>query len=123
MEKQHPTSCSIGAGIQIRGSLSGSGDLNVHGRVEGQVDLEDHLTVELTGVIVANTRARQVTVYGNVQGDTEAAEAVALRASASYSGNIDTKQNFTMEDGARFNGHITMVVPLPDDLKRERERR
>ena len=35
--------CIIGGGIQVRGNLSGSGDLLVEGRIEGHVALQDHI--------------------------------------------------------------------------------
>ena len=122
MEKHAPTSCSIGEGIQIRGKLSGSGDLNIHGRVSGQLQLEDHLTVAATGVVEADAEARRVTAYGTVNGDIVASEAVDLRSSARVTGNIQIEENFTMEDGAHFNGRVIMSVPLPAEFKHEHER-
>ncbi len=38
----------IGKGITIRGSLTGGGDLVIEGRVEGQIALKNHLTIEGT---------------------------------------------------------------------------
>ena len=40
----------IGKGIVIRGALSGGGDLVIEGRVEGQIALKNHLTIESSGM-------------------------------------------------------------------------
>ena len=38
----------IGKGIVIRGNLTGGGNLVIEGRVEGQIALKNHLTIEST---------------------------------------------------------------------------
>jgi cytoskeletal protein CcmA (bactofilin family) len=48
----------IGKGISIRGNLSGGGDLIIEGTVEGQISLNNHLTIEETGVVQADMRPR-----------------------------------------------------------------
>lgn len=109
------TPCIIGEGIQIRGNLSGSGDLVVRGRVEGHVALQDHLTVETTGVVVANIELRGVTVNGQMSGDIDATQTVAISSSATVIGDIRAPE-IEIEDGARFRGKLEMDVPLPKDV-------
>ena len=47
----------IGKGIIIKGSLSDGGNLVIEGRVEGQIALKNHLTIETTGKVEADIRA------------------------------------------------------------------
>ena len=72
--------CVIGKGIQIRGNLSGSGDLVIEGRVEGHIALEDHLSIEQSGILVADTETRELTVRGRMNGDMNASERVSITA-------------------------------------------
>ncbi len=109
------TPCIIGEGIQIRGNLSGSGDLVVRGRVEGFISLQDHLTVEDTGTVVANIETRGVTVNGKMSGDIVASERVAISTSATVIGDIRAPE-IEIEDGARFRGKLEMEVPIPNDV-------
>jgi cytoskeletal protein CcmA (bactofilin family) len=109
------TPCIIGEGIQIRGNLSGSGDLVVRGKVEGFVALQDHLTVEETGIMVANIETRAVTVNGKMSGDIDASERVGISSSATVVGDIRAPE-VEIADGARFQGKLEMDVPLPDDI-------
>ena len=109
------TPCIIGEGIQIRGNLSGSGDLVVRGRVEGQISLQDHLTVETTGTVVANIDTRGVTINGSMSGDISASETVAISSSATVVGDISAPQ-IEIDDNARFRGKLDMDVPLPANI-------
>lgn len=107
--------CIIGTGIQVRGNLSGSGDLVVEGRVEGHVALQDHMTVEDTGTVVADVETRDLTVQGKMSGNVDASERVKIAGSAVVTGDIRAPR-VVIEDGARFRGSIEMDVPLPDNL-------
>lgn len=109
------TACIIGRGIQIRGNLSGSGDLIVEGRVEGHVALQDHLTVEDSGTVVADIETQELTVNGKMSGNIEASQRVSISSTATVVGDIHAPR-VVIEDGARFRGNIEMDVPLPKDI-------
>ena len=109
------TACIIGKGIQIRGSLSGSGDLIVEGRVEGQIALKDHLTVEDSGTVVANIESRETTIHGSMNGNIASTLRVSISQSATVIGDISAPR-IVIEEGARFHGNIKMDVPLPEGL-------
>ncbi len=108
-------SCRIGEEIQVRGNISGSGDLVVEGRIEGHVSLEDHMIVEHNGTVVADVETRQLTINGQMSGNVAASERVSIASSATVTGDI-TAPRVIIEDGARFRGSIEMDVPLPDDI-------
>ena len=74
--------CVIGRAITIRGSLSGSEDLLVEGRVEGNVSLKNHLSIEETGVVEADIDVEDLTVRGEMKGDINAAQSVSITANA-----------------------------------------
>jgi len=105
----------IGKGITIKGSLTGGGDLVIEGRVEGQIALKNHLTIEGTGRVQADIRAEELTINGEASGNIDASTRVAISASARVAGDIKAPR-VVIEDGAVFNGSIEMDVRLPDDI-------
>jgi cytoskeletal protein CcmA (bactofilin family) len=105
----------IGKGITIRGSLSGGGDLVIEGRVEGQIALKNHLTIETSGKVQADIRADELTINGEAAGNIDASSRVAINSSAKVNGDVKAPR-VVIEDGAVFNGSIEMDVKLPDDI-------
>ena len=105
----------IGKGITIKGSLTGGGDLVIEGRVEGQIALKNHLTIENTGKVQADIKAEELTINGEASGNIEASSRVAINNSAKVAGDIKAPR-VVIEDGAVFNGSIEMDVKLPDDI-------
>ncbi len=105
----------IGKGIIIKGNLTGGGDLIIEGRVEGQISLKNHLTIEGTGTVQADIRAEELTINGEASGNIDASGRVAINASAKVAGDIKAPR-VIIEDGAVFNGSIEMDVRLPDDI-------
>ena len=105
----------IGKGITVRGSLTGGGDLIIVGRVEGQVTLKNHLTVESTGAVEADVRADELTINGTTNGNIDVSTRVSLHQSARVTGDIKAAR-IVIEDGAIFNGSIAMDVKLPDNI-------
>jgi len=105
----------IGKGITIRGSLTGGGDLVIEGKVEGQIALKNHLTIESSGFVEADIRADELTINGTASGTIDALTKVSISQSAKVNGDIKATR-VVIEDGAVFNGSIEMDVKLPDDL-------
>ena len=109
------TSGIIGRGTVVKGSLSGSGDVVVQGRIEGTVSLEDQLTIEPEGQVFANVDIENLSVQGEMSGDIRAGDKVVIAATAKVVGDIKAPR-VVIEDGARFKGSIEMDVTLPEDI-------
>lgn len=107
--------CIISNGIQVRGNLSGSGDLIVQGRMEGHIALQAHVTVEEGGIAVADVEAQDLTVHGQMNGNTDATGRISIASTAIYAGDLRAPR-IVIQDGARFRGTIEMEVPLPKDI-------
>lgn len=107
--------CIIGSGIQVRGNLSGSGDLSVEGRLEGHVALPSLVTVEQAGTLVANVDARELTINGSMTGNATATDRISISDGATFVGDLKAPR-VVLEDGAKFRGTIEMDVPLPDNI-------
>ena len=99
---------SIGKSIVINGELSGSEDLTIEGRVDGKIELKDHvLTVGPNGRIKAQVSAKAVVVLGQVTGNLNATEKVDIKENGSVEGDI-VAPRVAIADGSHFRGSIDM---------------
>src|SRR5271154_5763601 len=72
----HGLSC-LGASLEIKGKISGEEDLQIDGKVEGSIALQgQRLTVGKTGQLNSEVHAREVVVFGKVQGNVRASDRV-----------------------------------------------
>ena len=110
----------IGKAIRIKGKLRGREDLVVEGRVDGNIALEDHhLFVEPSAVLHANAQVNNITVKGEMHGNTDASDKVEIKATAKILGDIKTPR-LVINSGARFRGNVDMEVALPAGLLDEK---
>src|SRR6266404_4898693 len=63
----------LGQSLEIKGSITGSEDVQIDGRVEGPVSLQgQRLTVGNSGQLNSQITAREIVVYGKVKGNLQA---------------------------------------------------
>ena len=102
---------NIGKSVIIKGELSGSEDLTIEGRVEGQIELREHvLTIGPNGKIKAEVFAKAVVVMGNVTGNIAASDKINIRENGSVEGDISAP-TVAIAEGAHFRGNIEMQRP------------
>ena len=74
----------IGQGVVIEGRITSAQDLRIDGRVEGAIEVGDHLLIVGKGAAVkANLVARSILISGTVVGNVTATERLDLRAISS----------------------------------------
>jgi cytoskeletal protein CcmA (bactofilin family) len=96
----------LGAGIEVRGQISGSEDLQIDGKVDGPIRLNGQkLTVGATGKLNSEISAREVVVHGSVTGNLQTTDRVEIRKDASVVGDVKAAR-ISVEDGAHFKGKI-----------------
>jgi cytoskeletal protein CcmA (bactofilin family) len=109
VERRDPA--AVGASISIVGDVTGDEDLTILGRIEGKVDLPQHVvTVGQSGRVKADIRARVISVAGEVRGNLVAAEQILIRKTATMLGNL-TAPRVGLEDGCCFRGSVDMERP------------
>ena len=97
----------IGAGIAVKGSLSGSGGVRIEGAFEGEIALRGLLVIGESGrVTCEHVRANTIIVAGAVRGDITA-EKLEIRKTGRVWGNVVTAA-FATEEGAFLRGQIRM---------------
>jgi len=104
---------TIGKAVRVVGQIYTKEDLNVDGDVEGTIESTDNkVTIGTTGRVQASVKAREVVIFGQVQGNVEAADKVDIRREAKLVGDITTAR-ISIEDGALFKGSIDIRKPEP----------
>ena len=98
----------IGKSIVISGDVTGSEDLTIEGRVEGKIELRDHvLTIGANGRITAQVCAKSIIVLGHVKGNLVATDKIDIRETGSVEGDV-VAPRVALADGSHFRGSIDM---------------
>lgn len=96
----------IGKSVRIHGELTGSEDLYLDGEIEGTVALtESRFTVGPNARVFADIQARDVIVFGRIEGNIQATGRVELRQGSSVVGNINA-QRLSIEESAAVSGKV-----------------
>jgi cytoskeletal protein CcmA (bactofilin family) len=105
----------LGSSLRVKGDITGTEDLVIEGSVEGMIRLEDRkLTVGTAAKVTADINARDVVVFGYVQGNVRATGRIEIKKDGSVIGNLTTAQ-IMIEDGADFKGSIEIDRSKPRD--------
>jgi cytoskeletal protein CcmA (bactofilin family) len=103
----------IGKSVTIRGELSGQEDLYMDGTIEGTIKLPDsRLTVGPNGHVMADMEARDIVIYGLVQGNIRASGRLELRESAEVKGDIHAER-LSIEENASLKGRVELSELTP----------
>lgn len=104
MANGHATTV-IGQSAFVRGRITGTGDLEIAGRVEGDVACSGDVTVDGGGLVAANVSARRIVVRGAVKGDLTAEDAILLEAGARVVGDLRAPR-IAIAQGGLVRGHV-----------------
>ena len=96
----------LGPSLRVKGEISGNEDLHLEGKIEGPISLGGHrLTVGRSAEVTADIVAREVVVYGKVDGDLRARDRIEIKSGGSVTGDLTTAR-IMVEDGAHLKGRI-----------------
>ena len=102
---------TIGAGLKIRGDISGNCHLIIEGEAHGKIHLVNgRVTVGANGRVNADIAAPEIVIEGNVQGNLQARDNVRLGSASHVQGSV-LSPRIRIEDGARFRGKVEMTRP------------
>jgi cytoskeletal protein CcmA (bactofilin family) len=95
----------IGRSTFVRGRVTGEGDLEIAGRVEGDIACSGEVTIDTTALIAANVSGSRIVVRGAVKGDLVAEEAVVVEAGARVVGDLRAPR-IAIAQGGLVRGHV-----------------
>jgi len=98
--------------LMIRGTVTANEDLRLNARVEGSIEVPNHLiTIGPEGRVEGDIRAKAAVIEGVVQGDVRATDRVVVAETGALDGDISAPR-LEMREGARIDGHIEMPARL-----------
>ncbi len=101
--------CSIlSAGLKLTGSLECDGDIEVYGKVEGEIKSRS-LIVGESARIEGSISADTVQIFGSVKGPVTA-KTVKIAQSGRVAGDI-TYESMSMDEGSVVTGHCGVAEP------------
>ena len=111
----------LGKSVVVKGRLLSGEDLTIDGEVEGAIEVLEHrLTIAATGRVRADVNARDIEIWGCIEGKLEAANQVHIRKGGRYVGEIHAA-GLVIEEGGYIKGsvdlsrHPTHSYPAPDN--------
>jgi cytoskeletal protein CcmA (bactofilin family) len=100
------SSSYLGAGLQIKGEITGNEDLKLDSKVDGLISIGGfRLTMGPASRLDGNIVAREAVIAGEVNGDISAFDRIEVSKSASIVGDLSTSK-IRIEEGAYFKGGI-----------------
>ena len=99
----------IAQGITFTGMIRGEGNVQIEGRLEGEIDLNGGVTVAASGLVKGPIAADAVRVAGNVEGSITARDHLCLERTGAIHGDVATA-SLIVENG-RLDGSSTMLAP------------
>src|SRR4051794_27522594 len=97
---------TIGRGTFVRGNVSGDGDLEIQGRVEGSVTVTGEILIAEGALIRSDVTGRRVVIHGAVAGNVSAKEAIILEPGARVVGDLGAPQ-IGIRPGALVRGNVS----------------
>jgi cytoskeletal protein CcmA (bactofilin family) len=95
----------INEGCKITGVITGSGDYQVSGQIDGDCDIDGAVSLTRDGLWRGTIKARHVVISGHVEGDIVAAGKVEIADSARISGTV-TGEAIAVAEGAVVEGQM-----------------
>lgn len=99
----------IAKGITFTGVIRGEGNVQVEGRLEGEIDLSGGVTIAPSGTVKGPITADAVRVAGDVEGSITARDHLCLERTGGIHGDVATA-SLIVENG-RLDGSSTMLTP------------
>src|SRR5574337_1807375 len=99
------TAFVVGEKIEIRGDLTGEGDIQLMGGFQGTIDLVGTIVIGESAQVEADIAATDIVVGGHVKGNLIASGRVNLLPTGSVTGNVKTG-SIAAAEGASLKGEI-----------------
>lgn len=120
----------IAAGTVVEGKLRTQGSIRVDGKVVGEVNAAQNVSIGNSGEVEGNITAKVVTIGGRIKGSIVAQEKLVFESKAVIRGDIRATK-LVIDEGAVFDGKCMMgeeakpmpnLVELKPDVRRADER-
>ncbi len=100
---------------RIKGDIESKGDIRIDGQLEGTLDCKGRVVVGPEAKIKGSIHCNNAEIFGNIEGDIVVVDMLSLKSSSVILGNL-IMGKFSVEPGARFNGHCKMTIAETENL-------
>ena len=98
----------LGKDLNIKGNISGDDDIQIDGKIEGDLKLKGRLDIRQSARLKGSAVAKTIYVKGAVEGKLAAGSKMFIDHTARINGKIFTPV-ISVAEGAQFNGEVKMV--------------
>lgn len=106
----------VGVDVTLTGNLKSDGNIQVNGKVKGQVNTKSDVTIGEQAMIDGSVKAKNVLITGTVQGNIETAEDLEISPTGKVFGDLAAK-NLIIKKGATFSGKSMMGEEKKKEVK------
>ncbi len=103
----------IGKDTVFKGNINSKGLIRIDGEAEGHLVNKGDVVVGESGKVLADLKARNVTIAGYFEGTLEAEGKLELKKTATVAGNLKAN-GLIVEEGAVMSGDIEMQLKEQD---------
>ncbi len=98
----------LGKDLNIKGNISGDDDIQIDGKIEGNLKLKGRLDIRQSARLKGSAVAKTIYVKGVVEGKLAAGSKMFIDHTARINGKIFTPV-ISVAEGSQFNGEVKMV--------------
>ena len=100
----------VSKNLSFVGLIQGQGDIQIDGRVEGDIVIEGNVLISQEAEVYGTVTADNIYIAGVVDGNAKAKESLEIKKTGILTGDAVTK-TINIETGGTFLGKCTMSVP------------
>lgn len=101
----------IGHGTTVEGKVRSQGSVRVDGRVVGEINAYEAVSIGVSGEVEGNISAKNITVGGKIRGNLTAQEKLVFLEKAVVQGDIRAAK-LVIDEGATFDGKCSMTATV-----------
>ncbi len=110
----------IGHEASIEGKLIVKHAVRIDGKINGEINSTDTITVGSTGRVEGTLIGENIVVGGQVEGALKSTGLITLEAGSRFNGDLEASR-LVIIDGAIFSGHSSMGSPGGNKSAKPRE--
>ncbi|SKA80823.1 protein CcmA, bactofilin family [Clostridium sp. USBA 49] len=108
-EKNNRIETLIGDKCTVIGSIQGEGLMKIDGTIEGDINLQDDIIIDINALCKSNINCKNATINGKVEGNIICENTLTIESYGKVTGNITVK-NLVIKEGGILDGKCTMVM-------------
>ena len=97
----------VAKGSKFHGEITGTSDLVIAGEVDGKLIVEGTVSIQASGYVSGEIKARTIKIGGRVKGNIVGSEMIEILSKGSVQGDIKSPR-VVIADGAFFKGKVEM---------------